>query len=236
MESKQQLMEMIADTEQDRGNYLKALFEYVPDAIVEGLIYEEIPKGQYILRAGAPSDMIYIILSGQITGVDHQKMGRVYYFMDFTKMYLIGDFEIFADLPEYCISVCAAKACRLLKIPSRRYMSWIQHDENALFLRMKNIMATLTSERIVDREYIFMSCTERLADYLIQSYRNGKKDSLGLHRVSKTQSELADRVGYNVRSVQRSISSLEKDGLISNENGKIMLSQEQFLKLKQYRD
>lgn len=128
-------------------------------------------------------------------------VGRVYYFMDFTRMYIVGDFEIFAEIPEYCISIYAAKDCRLLKIPAKSYMSWIRRDENALFLRMKNIMATLTSERIVDREYIFMSCTERLADYLLKSYRNGKKD-----------------------------------GYISNENGKIMLSQEQFLKLKQYKE
>lgn len=236
MRSKQQLMEIIGKTEHDRRRYLMQLFEYVPDVIAEELNYEEVPKGEYILRAGMPGDTVYIILSGQITGVDHQRMGRVYYFMDFTRMYIIGDFEIFAEIPEYCISICAAKDCRLLKISSKSYMSWVRHDENALFLRMKNIMATLTSERIVDREYIFMSCTERLADYLLKSYRNAKKDSTGRHRVTKTQAQLADRIGYNVRSVQRSIASLEKDGFISSENGKITLSREQYLKLNQYRD
>ena len=236
MKSKQELLELIANKEPDRSKYLRELFDSVPDTIVDELIYEEVKSGQYILQAGMPSDMVYIILSGQITGVDHQRMGRVYYFMDFTKMYIIGDFEIFAEFPEYCVSICAAKDCRLLKIPSKSYMSWIRHDENALFLRMKNIMATLTSERMVDREYIFMSCIERQVDYLIKSYRNGKKDSSGQHRVIRTQAELADRIGYNVRSVQRSIASLEKDGFISNENGKITLSQEQFLKLKKYKD
>ena len=73
-------------------------------------------------------------------------------------------------------------------------MNWIRHDENALFLRMKTIMATLTSERMVDREYIFMSCKERLVDYLVKSFENGQKDSQGRHRVPKTQAELADRV------------------------------------------
>lgn len=113
-------------------------------------------------------------------------MGRVYYFMDFTRMYIVGDFEIFAEIPEYCISICAAKDCRLLKIPAKSYMSWIRRDENALFLRMKNIMATLTSERIVDREYIFMSCTERLADYLLKSYRNGKRTAISRMKTEKS--------------------------------------------------
>ena len=236
MQSKQQLLELIEKTEPDRSRYLKGLFEYVPDRVVEELIYEKVQKGKYILRAGTPSDMVYMILSGKIMGVDHQRMGRVYYFMDFTKMYVIGDFEIFAEFPEYCVSICAAKDCMLLKLPAASYMNWNKHDENALFLRMKNIMATLTSERMVDREYIFMNCKERLIDYLVKSYENGQADSQGRHRISKTQAELADRIGYNVRSIQRSIASLEKEELISNANGKITFTKEQFLRLKQYKD
>lgn len=236
MQSKQQLLELIEKTEPDRSGYLKELFDYMPDRIVEELIYEEVKSGRYILRAGMPGDMVYIILSGKITGVDHQRMGRVYYFMDFTKMYIIGDFEIFADIPEYCVSICAAKNCKLLKIPAGSYMNWIRHEENALFLRMKNIMATLTSERIVDREYIFMNCKERLVDYLVKSYENGQTDNRGRHRVMKTQAELADRIGYNVRSIQRAIASLENEERISNANGKITLTKEQFLRLKQYKD
>ena len=236
MQSKQQIFELMEKTEPDRRGYLKELFAYMPDGIVKELMYEEVKSGRYILRAGMPGDMVYIILSGKITGVDYQRMGRVYYFMDFTKMYIIGDFEIFADLSEYCVSICAAKDCKLLKIAAGSYMNWIRHDGNAMFLRMKNIMATLTSERIVDRGYIFMNCKERLVDYLVKSYENGQTDSQGRHRVMKTQTELADRIGYNVRSIQRAVASLEKEKLISNTNGMFTLSNEQFLCLKQDKD
>lgn len=147
MKSKQQLFEYIEQTEPDREAYLKGLFEYVPDLIVEETMYEKAAKGSYILRAGMPGDMAYIILSGKIMGEDHQRMGRVYYFMDFAKMYVVGDFEIFAEFPEYCVSICAETDCTLLKIPAKSYINWVRHDENALFLRMKNIMATLTSRR-----------------------------------------------------------------------------------------
>lgn len=233
MESKQQLLEFIEKTEHDRREYFNGLFAFVPDAVVAELAYEEVEEGQHILYAGEPSDTVYIILSGQIAGVDHQRMGRAYYFMDFTKMYIVGDFEAFGDFPEYCVSICAVKKCGLLKISAKSYMRWVKQDENALFLRMKNIMSMLISERMVDREYIFMNCKERLIHYLAKSYENGKKDSQGKCKIVKTQTELADRIGYNVRSVQRSIAALEKENLISNENGKIILSQEQFLRLKQ---
>ena len=92
MRSEQQLLELIEKTEPDRSRYLKGLFEYVPDRVVEELIYEKVQKGKYILRAGTPSDMVYMILSGKIMGVDHQRMGRVYYFMDFTKEDIVERF------------------------------------------------------------------------------------------------------------------------------------------------
>ena len=53
-------------------------------------------------------------------------------------------------------------------------------------------------------------------------------------KINKTQAEWSDRTGFNVRSVQRNIAALEKDGLISIENGKITISPEQFLRLKEY--
>ena len=50
----------------------------------------------------------------------------------------------------------------------------------------------------------------------------------------KRMMELADRLGCNIRSIQRSIVSLEKEGVISSESGKIKISKEQYGMLQQY--
>ena len=49
-----------------------------------------------------------------------------------------------------------------------------------------------------------------------------------------TDGALSDRGGFNVRSVQRSIAALEKENLITLESGKITVSQEQFVKMREY--
>lgn len=95
-------------------------------------------------------------------------------------------------------------------------------------------MSTLTLEKMNEREYMFMNCKERLVDYLIKSYENRELESTGVYRFVKTQSELSDRIGYNVRSVQRNVAALEKNRLITIRRGKITISQEQFLRLKQF--
>lgn len=236
MESKKQLLEVISKAGRDRSKYLSDLFKYIPEAIAKEMTYTEVPKNEYLLFAGKPSDTVFILLNGHVIGLDHHKRGKVYSFMDFTEMYIIGDFEIFGHFSEYCVSIRTTEPCKLLKISSKSYLNWIQHDADALFLRLNNIMTTLIFEKKMDHEFLLMSCKERLASFLIRSYEYDKKDSSGNLKISKTQAELADKVGFNVRSVQRSIIALENENFVSNENGKIIISQEQYLSLKQYVD
>ena len=148
--------------------------------------------------------------------------------MDFAKMYIVVDFEIFSEDTNYNVSICASKDSELLAIPASIYWKWIKHDENALLLRIKNIMTILTSEKASDRKYMFMSCKERLMKYLIISYGSKHGKQVGTLRLKKTQAELSERIGFNVRSVQRSIAALEKEKLIGNENGKITVNEEQY--------
>lgn len=234
MESKQQLLELIGTAEHSRREYLKHLFQYVPDAIVKALCYKTFQKEEYLIHAGCDCTTVYMILSGNVTGLDIQKQGKAYYFMDFAKMYIVGDFEVFGDIPQYCASIYAAQECRVLTLSGTSYLEWVRHDENALFLRIKNIISMLTFEKKTEREWIFLNCKERLAKYLAASYEHKCRDNNERYKIDKTQAELSDRLGYNVRSVQRSIAALEKEQLLTVENGKITLTEEQFHKLKQY--
>lgn len=231
MESKKQFLEEISKLEDNKRDYLNRLFKYLPDALIRAASYKKIKKDQFIIHAGEPCETVYVVLWGEIVGLEYQKMGKVYYFMDFAQMYIIGDFEVFAGNPTYGVSICAATDCELLTIPVNLYWSWIRHDENALLLRMQNVMTILTSEKASDRKYMFMSCKERLMKYLTKSYINKKGNQGGLLRLDKTQAELSDRIGFNVRSVQRSIAALEKEKLIGVENGKITVTQEQFFEM-----
>lgn len=246
MKSKKQLLEIIKREGGDRFHYLNELFRNLPEEIAKEIMYKEVKKNENLLVAGNPAETVYIILKGHVVGLDHQKLGRVYSFMDFTKMYIVGDFEVFAEYSEYGVSICTTEDCKLLKISSNNYLRWIRYDENALFLRLNNILTTLTFERKMDRKYLMMGCKERLTDFFVKMYekeiidkdRSEKEMSnkAGRFKVLKTQNELADKIGFNVRSIQRSIAALEKDDLISTESGKVIISQEQYIRLKQYNE
>ncbi len=236
MNSKQELADIISRAERGRYEYLRALFRYVPDAVIKQMSYRQYQRDEYVIHAKTLCDTIYIIVFGNVAGMDYQKQGHVYCFMDFAHMPVVGDFEVFGDIPEYTVSICATQDSGMLLLPAGLYLQWIQHDENALFLRIRNIISMLTLEKKSEREYLFMNCKERLIRYMVSSYENQKGGGAEKYRLDKTQLELSDRTGYNIRSVQRSIAALEKEGLISVENGKILISREQFLRMKEYED
>lgn len=232
MESKKQLLEIVEKVGRERQQYLKKLFQNIPESIVKEMNYLEVKKNQNILCAGDPCKTVYIVLKGQIVGLDYYRVGRVYSFADFSKMYIVGDFEIFADRPEYGATIRAAQDCKLLKISASSYLNWIQHDENALFLRLKSVLKILTFERKLDRDYLLMDCKDRLISFLVMLYEKENPTGVGGLKVEMTQTELSDKIGFNIRSVQRSIAALEKAGLISNENGKMRVTSEQYEKMQ----
>lgn len=234
MESKKQLLETVTKYGGHSRKYLEALFKNIPETAVKEITYCEFKKNEDILFAGDPSDTVFFLLKGHVIGLEHQKLGRVYSFMDFTKMNILGDFEAFSDADKYGVTVRATENCKLLRISKKGYLNWVRHDENALFLRLNNILSTLDYERKLDREYIFMDCKERLINYLVKLYEKEQKDISAPFRVRKTQAELADKIGFNLRSVQRSISALKKEGFLADEKSKIIISQEQYIRLKDF--
>ena len=228
------LLEKIQDVSSDRREYFLNLFHNISDETLDQIVHTEVKKGQYILKAGAPADTVYFLLKGKVTGEAYTNRGRTYSFMDFCQMWVLGDYELFYDCEEYAISIRAEQDCSLMILSKQHYHNWVRQDANALYLRMQNMLSVLTFERRIDRESLQKSSKERLAMILVRFYESGSKDRFGTYIVQYTQTELADKTGVNLRSVQRSIASLRDDGLVSLKSGKMIISSEQYIKLKQY--
>ena len=231
MKTKEQLLKMVSMKNQEKYQYLSEFFKYMPEIVVEDFRYIEVKKNEKIILGGEEAKYVYIILDGEVKGTDYYQTGSVYSFVDLSKMSIVGDFEAFSNIPEYIISIYANQDSKLLRISTSQYMKWIKYDENALYMRLNDVLKILTDERIMDRKFIRMDCKERVMHCLILHYEGNKKASSQKVTVSMTQAELSERVGFNIRSIQRAIAALESEGLITIENRKMVISQEQYLKL-----
>lgn len=231
MNAKDKLLRLVSKNNREKYEYLSEIFKDLPDIMEKEFHYIEVKKNEKIILGGERAEYVYIILDGEIKGVDYHHTGSVYSFLDLSKTYIFGDFELFSNLPEYMISIYANQDCKLLRVSADRYMKWIRHDENALYMRLTNVLKILTTERMMDRKYLRMGCKERIISYFVIYYEKNKKPSSQNVTVFLTQAELSEKVAFNIRSVQRAIASLEMKKLITIENRKIMISQKQYLAL-----
>lgn len=232
MESKHQFTDKIRGLEPKQFEYLNKLFKNCPEQVIHAMRYMKVPKGYVLIHAGYPCDSVYIILRGNTIGIDFQKPGNAYMFRDYSGTDVLGDFELFGDIAEYCISIRAVTECEVVVIPASLYLKWMQSDINALFMRTCKLMNDMTLDAAIERKYLFLNSKDRLVLYLVEEYE--KKGKAETYRLKKTQPELAERIGFNTRTIQRSIQSLDEANLISIDKGKICISLDNYWKLKEY--
>ena len=201
MESRQEFMDIIGQLSRERFLYLDNFFKNCPDKVIKSIIHARVPRHHYLLRAGEACTRVIIVMNGKLEGIDNQLPGNFYVFTDYTGVEILGDYELFGDLPQYQISIQTQTSCDILTIPAGIYMEWVSQDVNALFLRIKMIMRTTVNEGPRERKYQFLECKDRMVLYLTDRYtKYGEQND---YILQKKQPELAEQLGFNVRTVQR---------------------------------
>lgn len=234
MESRQELLEIISGLERKKSDYLNSFFKNCPEAIIRSIKYVKVPKDYHLIQADSECNNAYIILNGKARGIDLQSVGTPYIFMESTGIDVVGDFEIFGGISKYRMSIQTVTECEIMVVPAKKYLDWMTKDVNALFMRTRTFMYMLTNQTANERKNIFLGCKERMIIYLIEQYEKfgHKKEYI----IQKNQTELAECVGFNVRTIQRNIRILEAEGLIKSIAGRISITYIQYLNLKNYAD
>lgn len=234
MKSRQEFTEIIKGMNQEQFKYINDFFKDCPEEIMQTVQYVKISEGQAILQEGMPCNYVWVVIEGELNGTDIQLPGNVYSFYEHSGINIIGDYEPFAGLAEFQKTIYAVTVCKAFRIPSSIYMNWMRHDHNALFMRAQALAQTLAKEISNERKYLLMNAKDRLILYLLKVY--DKWECGGNCILKKTQSQLAQNVGMNIRTVQRSIKRLEEEEFLTCHSGKIHISRQQYEKLRKYSD
>ena len=212
--------------------YMEMLFQNCTEEVKYYMSMAEVQENQTLIEAGERCSNIYIILSGKVTGIEWPMTGRPYFFKDYGPGDFFGEIEYFADLLNYRISVVTVTRCRVLIIPVKYYMEWLQSDAEALYLRTKENMRRLISQTADARKYLFIESRERLMMHLIRKY----EQKLPLKKVlelRQSREQLSEEIGFSVKTLNRNIKKLEKEELICLQKWKIIITEAGYLKMKQ---
>lgn len=226
------LSEILLTVSEDDRQIILDLFENAPAYIAEHSIVKTLQPGQTLISAGQKADRIYIHLTGILVGADAFEPGIIYNFIEFHPVNIIGDFEAFSNKHNYQINISAKSKSKLIAIHTQEFLSWMQRDIKALNIITRLLAHKLSSELKENREYLFLDSYDRLLLYLYNNCMNLDQDEK-IITLNKKRSELADEVGFCEKTVNRAISKLVRNGLVSSGRNTIKISPEQLSLIKE---
>lgn len=230
-------MDVFNELPPKKREYMNLLFQNCSEEVKYYMTLMEVEADTTLIKAGERCNNIYIILSGKVTGIDWPINERAYSFKDFGPGDFFGEIECFADLLYYRISVVTVTKCRVLMIPAVFYMEWIHNDVEALYSRTKINIRRLITQTTDARRYLFLEAKERLVLYLVRKYEQRSLNSKIVDmNLNQTRIQLAEEIGFSTKTLSRNIKILEEKGFIQVNKGKILITEDEYRRMKLYID
>lgn len=225
------LLPFLKKLDKNRREQFYVYFKNAPVWILDSFIVEKIEKGRVFIRESEPVDAIYFIVDGLIKATDYRIYGIKFDFILFTDVYAYGGMEVIMGLDKYRTSLQTVTDCTVIKIPKSQFAKWMKTDIIALRHESKLMGEYLLEQARSVRAFLFLQGSDRLAMLFTNRY---KKFALnGVLKLDNDRQELSDYTGLSVKTITRSVKKLEEDGMITKQGNRIVINEEQYLKMRQ---
>lgn len=225
---------IISKCEKDNREYLENYLENAPYWVTESLQVIKVPKGTPFVEEGNKVDSIYFLIEGNVVAVDYRVREIVYGFYEFKPIEIFGAMETLGDMKEYKATLITKDECLFLKLNSSLYKKWLSNDINALSMQTKRMSIYLVEEARKERLNILLSAAERMALVLIRMYELYAENRQS--KVYLSRKYFVETTGLSERTITRILTEFETKGMITREGWNIVLTEEQYMTLKQLVD
>lgn len=222
------LFEAIDRASQPGRDYLKQLFQSMPISIRSCHVVKMEAYTKFI-SANDPCNEVWILIEGQVRAIEEQVSGDIYVFSEFEAPEIFGEMEGIAGNSTYKATLVTSTDCQFIVLPMENYLSWIRHNPEVLFSRARVIMGGILDQAKKERAYLLLDGTDRLILYLTRYYREHARGDICSIQASRQQ--IAEQTGFSIKTVNRSIKKLSDSQLITKKAGKIVISENQYVKL-----
>ena len=199
------------------------LFKNAPSYIIERSVIKNLLPGQTLIYADQRADTVYFHIVGKLLGADTFDTGIIYNFIELHPFDIIGEFEAFSNINNYLINIHAVTKSTFIAINIKDFLKWMQEDVGALNIICRLLALKLSKELKTNRKYLFLNSYNRLLLYV---YEYSKNLNNGMHTIiiHKKHSEIADEIGFCIKTINRTINKMVKDGLISSNRNVISIT------------
>lgn len=225
------ISEIIKNLEPKEAEYLSSYLRNAPYYVLESLQIVKKDKNVVFIEENTPSDTIYILAKGVVRAVDYRIRGVAYDYMWFHAVKVFGSMEVFFNLPTYKTTLMTVTPCTMLVLTKKNFERWIWDDKNALKMDIEQTGGYLLEQNLSGRIFLFLQGMDRIVYMFVNAY---EQEGLTNLVIEESRQELAERSGFSVKTVNRSIKKMEEDGYIGRKGRKILVTNEHYKKMKKY--
>ncbi len=192
--------------------------------ICQSFTQREFKRGEYIFWEGDPAGWLYVIREGKVKIIKHTTSGREMVLEIITPGDICGGGAIFSE--SYSASAKAVEKTKAFSISGQNLFRLLSKHQNLA----KGIILYLGEKLMKAHEMIMALASSRVdkriaALLLGLSEKHGSPVPEGIKiNIRLTRQDIADFVGTTVETAIRVMSKLKKQGLITSDSKKIILT------------
>lgn len=188
-----------------------------------------VEAGVRLISVNEEISTIWMLLSGQVKALEEYPTGETYTFRKFPAPEVFGEMEVLADINKFKATLITESECIFLKVPVDIYKEFLKNNSQYLYKRINIILKRVLDEQKHMIMFLMIKSIDRIKIYLIQCYQLYAKGYICVLRITRQQ--IAEEVGYAVKTVNRVIKKLEEQNLLKIEGQRIIITEIQYEKM-----
>lgn len=217
---------------EEKRNYLTRYLSNSPLWFFESMQIIRKEKNSVFIEENMEVDNVYILVDGVVKAIDYRICGIVYDYTRFYSIKVFGAMEILLNMKKYRTTLQTVTECTLIVISKSTFEKWMLNDINALHMEIESIGTYLLEQSRKERVLLFLQGIDRIIYLFSQIYEQGGPKTQCV--LNLTRLELSERSGLSVKTINRSVKKMEEDGYITRSGNKIVISNKQYLLMKEY--
>lgn len=211
------------------------LVEYIrlmPPELLGKCLLVKRAKDASLVRMGDAADSVYLLISGEVRIMNELPQGTVYSFAKLYAPAMLGEYEVLGNFAYYRATVVCETDCTFVYLTKNDFLAWMKKSHEAIFKLAVQIVKKNASQVSRDRAFLFTTGESRLAYHLAQYYEN--KAEQGVCELSIPRRQLADEIGFCVKTIDRCIGKFKSLGMLGRRGMKITINAEQYRSLRNF--
>ena len=212
------VVSLINELRSEEREYLNNYLANAPKWLLEAFQIVRLKKGTTFIHENAHVDTVYILVEGIVKATDYRIQEVAYDYTRFYPIEVFGAMEFLMGYDLYKTTLMTETDCRFLCVSKDQFSRWMLTDIHAVLEQGK------------ERLFLVLQGIDRLFLLFMQIYRDSARR--GVCRIHLTRKDLSNSTGLCVKTVNRCVSQMEEEGYISREGRGILISEEQYQRIK----